>query len=186
MSNAQLDRVSDRAINERKSGVRTGPAGISLLLQSALAVVIACLCCMTPVVLVLFGLASISTALSLDDTLYGQFGWAFRLAALLLLALALTVYFRRRGVCTVDEARRQRNRIINVTLLTVVFAVAAYIALMFIALEYGGAAVGLPWAPPGWAFPAVGILLVAGGLLLFFPRIFHRARTRTRLSDDNS
>ena len=73
---------------------------------------------------------------------------------------------------------RQRNRIINVTLLTVVFAVAAYIAVTFIALEYGGTAVGLPWAPPSWAFPAVGLLLVAGGPLIVIPRAFHRARKR--------
>lgn len=186
MSNAQHDRISDPAKGERNTRVDSGTAGKSLLLQGVLAVVVASLCCLTPVVLVLFGLASISTALSLDDRLYGHYGWVFRLAALVLLALALIVYFRRRGVCTLDEARRQRNRIINVTLLTVVFAVAAYIAVMFIALEYGGAAVGLPWAPPSWAFPAVGILLVAGSVLLFVPRVFHGARKRTHPSGDDS
>jgi hypothetical protein len=178
MSSAGLGRAADNATDKGVTNAGTGTARKSLLLQSALAVVIASLCCLTPVVLVLFGLASISTALSLDDKLYGQYGWVFRLAALVLLAVALIVYFRRRGVCTLDEARQQRNRIINVTLLTVVFAVAARIAVMFIALEYGGAAVGLPWAPPSWAFPAVGVLLVAGGLLLVIPRAFHGARKR--------
>src|SRR5579859_5265231 len=82
MSNAQRDLLSDRA-REKKliADAATGTAGKSLLLQSALAVVIATLCCLTPVVLVLLGLASISTALSLDDTLYGHYGWVFRLAA---------------------------------------------------------------------------------------------------------
>jgi len=186
MSNAQLERVSEKARDKGATNARTGTAGKALLLQSALAVVIGSLCCLTPVVLVLFGLASISTAVSVDNTLYGQYAWAFRLAALVLLALALIVYFRRRGVCTLDDARRQRNRIINVVLLTVVCAVAAYIAVMYIALEYGGAAVGLPWAPPSWAFPAVGILLVAGGLLFFVPRVFHGARKRPHSSVDDS
>ena len=186
MSNAQIERVSEKARDKGATNARTGTAGKALLLQSALAVVIGSLCCLTPVVLVLFGLASISTAVSVDNTLYGQYAWAFRLAALVLLALALIVYFRRRGVCTLDDARRQRNRIINVVLLTVVCAVAAYIAVMYIALEYGGAAVGLPWAPPSWAFPAVGILLVAGGLLFFVPRVFHGVRKRPHSSVDDS
>jgi membrane protein implicated in regulation of membrane protease activity len=98
---------------EVTSNDRTAKAGTRFLLQSALAVVIGSLCCLTPVVLVLFGLASISTAVSLDDLLTGHYGWAFRLAGLSLLTLALIMYFRRRGVCTLDEARRQRNRIIK-------------------------------------------------------------------------
>ena len=178
MSNPEVDHVSDHARDGKNTRGKRGIAGKLLLLQGALAVVVASLCCLTPVVLLFFGLASVSTALSLDDRLYGHYGWMFRLAALLLLGVALIVYFRQRGVCTLDDARRQRNRIINVTLLTVVFAIAGYIAVMFIALEYGGAAVGLPWAPPSWAFPAVGILLVVGGLLLFIPRVFRSARAQ--------
>jgi cation transport ATPase len=90
------------------------------------------------------------------------------------------------SVSVIGNALRLRITEYNMRVARVVFAVAAYVAVMFIALEYAGAAVGLPWAPPSWAFPVVGILLVAGGLLLLVPRIFHGARKRTHSSVDDS
>lgn len=153
-----------------KDGTRKAQKGI--FLHSTLAVLTGCLCCITPLVLVLFGLASISTAVSVDNVLTGRYVWVFRSVALLFLALALVVYFRRRGVCTLDEARRQRNRIINSIVLTLLFAVGGYIAFEYIVMEYWGAAVGLPWAPERWAVVSSGALLAAGGLFyaLFFRR----------------
>lgn len=141
-----------------------------ILAHSALAVVTGCLCCITPLVLVLFGLASISTAVSLDNVLTGQYVWVFRSVALLFLALALVVYFRRSGVCTLDEARRQRNRIINSILLTLLVAVGGYVAFEYIVLGYLGVAVGLPWMPERWAFVWSGILLGTAVLLLVIRR----------------
>ncbi len=73
-----------------------------IFLISGLAAVLGGLCCVTPVVLVLAGLASISVAASLGNVLYGEYRWAFRLVALGFLVLALWVYFRRRGTCTLD------------------------------------------------------------------------------------
>ena len=90
---------------------------------SALAALVGGLCCLTPVVLVLLGLASISAAASLGNVLYGDYHWEFRLVALAFLALALVIYFRRKGICTLDQARRERNRIINTSLLVLIFAV---------------------------------------------------------------
>jgi len=130
-------------------------------------------------VLVLFGLASISTAVSLDNVLTGRYVWVFRSVALLILALALVVYFRRRGVCTLDEARRQRKRIINSVLLMLLFAVGGYIAFEYVLLGYWGVAVGLPWRPERWAFVWSGVLLGTGVLLLLFRRSFLRSRKHT-------
>lgn len=145
----------------------TGKARKGILLHSALALVTGCLCCITPLVLVLFGLASISTAVSVDNVWTGKYVWVFRSVALLFLALALVVYFRRRGVCTLDQARRQRNRIINTVLLTLLFTIGGYIAFEYIVLGYWGVAVGLPWMPERWAFVWSGILLGTAVLLLF-------------------
>ena len=149
------------------------------MVHSALALVTGCLCCITPLVLVLFGLASISTAISLDNVLTGQYVWVFRSAALLFLALALVVYFRRRGICTLDQARRQRNSIINTVLLTLLFATGGYIAFEYIVLGYWGVAVGLPWMPERWAFVWSAVLLGAGVLLLLSTRSFRRIRKDT-------
>ncbi len=162
-----------------KDGTRKAREGI--FLHSTLAVLTGCLCCITPLALVLFGLASISTAVSVDNVLTGKYVWVFRSVALLFLALALVVYFRRRGVCTLDEARRQRNRIINSILLTLLLAVGGYIAFEYIVLGYWGVAVGLPWMPERWAFVSSGVLLGTGVLLLLFTRSFRRAHKESRL-----
>lgn len=147
--------------------------GIAVI--SALAGLIGGLCCLTPVVLVLLGLASVSVAASLGNVLYGDYRWWFRGAGLIFLALALVVYFRKKGICTLDEARRQRNRILNTSLVVLIFAVGVYIFWTYVAVQYSGIAVGLPWAQydESWALPASGIVLGVAFLLYF--TLFRRA-----------
>ncbi len=140
-----------------------------VLVISAVAGLIGGLCCVTPVVLVLLGLASISVAADLGNVLYGEYRWVFRLTALAFLALALWVYFRRRGICTVDQARRERNRIVNASLVVVIGAIGVYIFWTYIAVHYWGIAVGLPWAQydESWALPASLVVLGAAVFLYF-------------------
>jgi len=143
---------------------------------SALAGLIGGLCCATPIVLVLLGLASITVAADLGNVLYGDYRWIFRLVALAFMALALWFYFRRRGICTLDQARRERNRIINTSLVVLIFAVGIYIFWTYIAVHYWGIAVGLPWAQydESWALPvSAGVL--GGGLILYLA-LFARSR----------
>ncbi len=138
-----------------------------IFLMSGLAALIGGLCCVTPVVLVLLGLSTLAFANSLGNVLYGEYRWAFRLAALAFLALALWVYFRRRGICTLDQARRQRNRIINTTLVVLIAAIGMYIFWTYLAVHYWGIAVGLPWAQydESWALPAAVVVLAAAVVL---------------------
>jgi hypothetical protein len=147
-----------------------------VLLIATLAGLISGLCCFTPVVLVLLGLATISTAAGLGDILYGNYRWWFRGAGLVFLALALFVYFRKRGICTLDEARRQRNRIINVSLVVLIFSIGIYIFWTYVAVQYWGIAVGLPWAQydEGWALPASAIVL--GAAVVVYLALFHWLR----------
>lgn len=147
-----------------------------IFLISALAGLIGGLCCLTPIVLVLLGLASISAAAGLGNVLYGDHAWLFRISALAFLALALWVYFRRKGICTLDEVRRQRNRIINTSLLVLIFAVGVYIFWTYIAVHYLGIAVGLPWAQynEGWAIPASAAVL--GAAVILYLLVFRRSR----------
>lgn len=105
---------------------------------SAIPVVMASLCCLSPVILVLLGLSTVSFAASLGDVLYGQYAWVFRGVGLLLLAASLIVYFRHRGICTIDEAKKRRNEIINVVLLALIAAVIGYIVFLYGVVEYIG------------------------------------------------
>src|SRR3989344_7660253 len=102
-------------------------------------VVIASLCCLSPVILVLFGLSTAAFAGSLADTLYGEYKWFFRAAGLVLLAGSLILYLRRqKGICTLDEAKKRRNEILNLVLASVSAAIIGYIIWLYIVVEYVG------------------------------------------------
>ena len=113
--------------------------------------VVASLCCLPSVVLVLFGLASVSTAAALSDRLYwGPMRYVLYAVSLALVAAGLVLYFRRRGICTLDAARRERNRIRNTTLLVLLGGSLTYLVWNYVILDLIGIAVGLPWEPPKW------------------------------------
>jgi len=106
---------------------------------SAIPVAIASLCCLSPVILVLLGLGTVSFASSLADTLYGDYKWYFRAVGLVALLVALVVYFRRsKGICTIDEAKRRRNEIINIVALTVIGGVIGYVFFLYVVVHYLG------------------------------------------------
>ncbi len=60
-------------------------------------------CCVSPVVMVLLGLASGSLAISLGNTLYYQYGWYFRGAALVLAGAGVIAILRGRDACTLTR-----------------------------------------------------------------------------------
>ena len=128
------------------------------------------LCCLTPIVLVLLGLANVSVAASLGNVLYGDYRWVFRILGLLFLGGFLVVYFRKRGVCTLDEAKRQRVWLLNIALLMLLASATAYIFWTYVVLQYGGIAAGLPWAQydESWATPASIVLALVSGLWFIF------------------
>ena len=112
---------------------------------------LASLCCFPSVVLVLFGLASVSSAAALSNDLYwGTNGmWWFRPPLMTVSAffviLGLVLYFRNDGICSLDEVKRQRKRIINTSLLVLSFSVIAYVLFNFVILTEIGVALNLPW-----------------------------------------
>jgi hypothetical protein len=81
-------------------GIVAGLAGIS--------------CCVGPTVLALLGLSSVSFAISLGNTLYYQYGWYFRGAALVLAAAGVVGLLRGRKSCTLRGAREQWRLLVTV------------------------------------------------------------------------
>ena len=107
-------------------------------------VVIASLCCLSPLILVLIGVSTVSFASSLADTFYGEYKWYFRAVGLVALAVALVIYLRRqKGICTIDEAKRRRNEIINLLALTLIVGTIGYIVFLYVIVHYLGAWLGL-------------------------------------------
>lgn len=113
--------------------------------------IVASMCCLPSVILVMFGLASVSTAASLSNTLYwGENGyWWFRpvlnIFSVACVIFGLVEYFRREGICTFDEVKRQRRRIVNISILVFILALLAYILINFVILTEIGIALQLPW-----------------------------------------
>ena len=106
--------------------------------------VIGVLCCLTPVILVLFGLSTVAFAASLADTLYGSYKWAFRGVSLVLLLASLGWYFyKKENVCSLDAVKKKRTKIINFTLLTLGIGVVAYIIWLYVVVELIGIGLGI-------------------------------------------
>jgi hypothetical protein len=143
----------------------------AVLIFSSAAALIGGLCCLTPIVLVLLGLASVSVAASLGNVFYGDYKWLFRASGLLFLSVALIVYFRRQGICTLDEAKRQRDRLVNISMIVLVMSIGAYILWTYVILHYWGIAAGLPWAQYDeiWAIPTSAVVIAVAALLLLRP-----------------
>ena len=112
---------------------------------------LASMCCFPSVVLVFFGLASVSSAAALSNDLYwgtNGMGWfrpALSAVSVLLVVAGLVMYFRREGICSLDEAKRQRKRIINTSIVVLSLAFVSYIVFNFVILTELGVALDLPW-----------------------------------------
>ena len=90
-------------------------------------------CCVSPVVLVLLGVATAAEAVTLGDTLYYEFGWYFRAVGFAIAALAVYLFLRGRGVCNVRGAYQYRRM-----LLVLVASGAATYAGLFWFTKYLG------------------------------------------------
>lgn len=115
-----------------------------LLKVTGLPVLAASLCCLSPLILVAFGLSTAAFASSLADTFYGDYRWVFRAIGFVLLAWSLVLYFRRqKGICTLDEAKKRRQEIVNTTLLALIAAVIGYVIFLYIVVHYAGLPFGI-------------------------------------------
>jgi len=103
-----------------------------------LPVVGASLCCLSPIIILLLGLGTAAFASSLADTFYGDYKWFFRVGGLFLLAIALAMHFRKKGVCSLDQAKRHKNEIINTVLISLFAAIAGYIFFLYVVVHYAG------------------------------------------------
>jgi len=110
-----------------------------LLKVTGLPVAFASLCCLSPLILVMFGLGTTAFAASLADTLYYGYAWAFRIAGLLLLTISLFFYLRRaKGICSVDDVIKRRNEVINIVAITLITAVIGYVLFLYVGVHYVG------------------------------------------------
>jgi hypothetical protein len=106
-------------------------------------VAFASLCCLSSVVIVALGLGSVSFSASLADTFYWEYKWYSRAFGLLCLAIGLIWYFRSEGICTLDHAKRERQKIINTLLIALFTGVVGYFFFLYVVVHYIGAWQGI-------------------------------------------
>lgn len=135
-------------VNEEYSQINSLKALWKYIVGSSL---IASMCCLPSVVIVMFGLATVSAGAALSDTLYwggDGFGW-FRntmlFLALTIVVIGLILFFRNQGICSLDEAKRNRRKIINTSLSVLIVSYTLYLLFNYVILTELGIAVGLPW-----------------------------------------
>ena len=99
----------------------------------------------------MLGIATVSTGAALSDTLYwGEdgYGWFRPLMGLIAAAsvgIGLTVYFRNQGICTLDQAKQERRKVVNTSLLVLSFTYVCYLLFNYVILTELGIQLGLPW-----------------------------------------
>lgn len=99
----------------------------------------------------MFGLASVSSAAALSNKLYwGEdgFGWfrpAMLLLSLMFVVIGLVIHFRNQGICTLDQVKRERRRVINTALFVLIISFLAYLVLNYVILTELGLLFDLPW-----------------------------------------
>ena len=153
-----MSESGEKSLSHSEQKASSDPEQLSLLDESKSmwklisgSAVLASMCCLPSVVLVLFGLASVSTAAAVSDTLYwGLDGYQwFRPAvsalSLILIISGLVVYFRSKGICTIEQAKRERKRIINISLTVLISSYLLYLVFNYVILTEIGIALGLPW-----------------------------------------
>ena len=79
---------------------------------------IASLCCLGPVILVLLGLAGVSTALSI-----GKFTWLFTTLALIFFGVAVFLYLTKRKCCNVKGLKENWKPIVIGFVMLVIFLI---------------------------------------------------------------
>jgi hypothetical protein len=122
------------AMDEKK-----GPLG--WIYSSAL---LASMCCFPSVVLVMFGLASASYAAALSDSLYwSAFRWWLYLSTVIFMAYGLYRFFRAEGICTLDDVKRERQRVINTSIFSFTLLIVIYLIWNYVILELVGIAFGI-------------------------------------------
>ena len=107
---------------------------------------LASMCCFPSVLLVGLGLMTISAGDALSNNLYfGPARWILYGLTITILGFGIYRYFQAQGICTLDQAKRERNRIANTAILVLISTFTIYLVWNYIILELAGIAVGLPW-----------------------------------------
>ncbi len=93
----------------------------------------AILCCLSPVVLFLFGLATATEAIALGNRLYFGYTWYFRAGGGVIAIVATLLYLRRRRSCSVRGAVAHWRSLLGIAVSMVATYAALYAGTSYLA-----------------------------------------------------
>ena len=67
------------------------------------------------------------------------------LLSLTFVIIGLVIHFRNQGICTLDQVKRERRKVINTALLVLIISFLAYLLLNYVILTELGLLFDLPW-----------------------------------------
>ena len=119
----------------------------SLMPVIGISAITASLCCLPSIIWVLFaGSSAIVAANSLSETLnYSSFRYFLYLISLFMISIGLLIHFRKKGICTLNDAKKNQRRVINTSLAVFTISIIFYLIWNYVILEIIGIAIGLPW-----------------------------------------
>ena len=97
---------------------------------------LALLCCVSPVVLVLLGLSSVSAAIALGYNLYNNYKFYFLGLSFVFLMSALYIHLRKEKVCNLQGIRRHKNMIIVAVFVTILIYIFLFYFTTWLAYLY--------------------------------------------------
>ena len=104
-----------------------------LVVAGGFAGVLGALCCVGPVVIVLFGLGSVSTALTV-----GKYTWLFTTIALIFFGTAIFLYLKKKNCCSASGIKQNWKAIAIsfVLLITLLILLKYWIAPLLAGIAY--------------------------------------------------
>jgi hypothetical protein len=119
----------------------------SLMPVIGISAITASLCCLPSIIWVLFaGSSAIVAANSLSETLYySSCRYFLYLISLFMISIGLLIHFRKKGICTLNDAKKNQRRVINTSLAVFTISIIFYLIWNYVILEIIGIAIGLPW-----------------------------------------
>ena len=62
-----------------------------------------------------------------------------------MISIGLIIHFRKRGICTLNDAKKNQRRIVNTSLAVFTISIIFYLIWNYVILEIIGIVIGLPW-----------------------------------------
>jgi len=95
------------------------------------------LCCISPVILVLLGLSTVTAAIAMGNNLFYNYKLYFIGASVIFLVIALALYLKQKKQCSISGVRKNLNLIILSVFIAILTYTFFYYFTTWLAIKFG-------------------------------------------------